>query len=154
MVIETYFTVPFQMGQVVVHTDGKGKVRHIGFDLDACCKEQPSTCRFGRDIERYFDGDKVAWDIEMDIGGLSEFQLAVYQTVAMIPYGSTLSYGEVAQDAGYPRGARAVGQAMSANRFPIIVPCHRVISKDMGIGGFSSGLDLKRYLLRLEGVEL
>lgn len=151
---ERYFTVPFEMGQVVVHNDGEGKVRSIGFDLDARFEAKPYTNRFGRDIERYFEGDEVLWDIELDLGGLSEFQLAVYRTVANIPYGSTLSYSEVAGKAGYPRGARAVGQVMSANRFPLIVPCHRVISKNMGIGGFSSGLGLKRYLLRLEGVDL
>lgn len=142
------------MGQVVVHTDGEGRVRHIGYDLDARYEERLSTSRLSSDIKKYFEGKQVSWKLEMDLEGLSEFQLRVYERVAMIPYGKTSSYGEVAAAAGCPRGARAVGQVMKTNRFPLIVPCHRVVSANMGIGGFSSGLDLKRFLLRLEGVDL
>ena len=71
-----------------------------------------------------------------------------------IPYGETVSYGQIALDVGSPGGGRAVGQAMGRNRFPLVIPCHRVIAGDGRIGGFSGGLDLKRFLLSLEGVHL
>jgi methylated-DNA-[protein]-cysteine S-methyltransferase len=90
----------------------------------------------------------------MDLGGVTEFTRRVYDRVALIPYGQTSTYGKIAVDVGCRGGGRAVGQAMAGNRFPLVIPCHRVISENRAIGGFSSGVDLKRYLLHLEGVDL
>jgi methylated-DNA-[protein]-cysteine S-methyltransferase len=70
---------------------------------------------------------------------------------AAIPYGGSLSYAEVAAEAGSPRGARAAGNALGANPIPIVIPCHRVLHSGGGIGGYGGGLDRKRYLLELEG---
>ena len=77
------------------------------------------------------------------------FQWLVYKAVANIPFGETRSYGEIAFAVGKPNGARAVGQALKKNQLPIIFPCHRVIGAG-GIGGFSSGLAVKKYLLEME----
>ncbi len=76
----------------------------------------------------------------------------VWQCTAEIPFGSTLSYGELAEKAGYPRAARAVGMAMQRNSIPILVPCHRVMGSNGNLTGFGGGLDVKRWLLEHEGV--
>ncbi len=154
MMSETYFTVPFEMGKVVVHTNTDGKVTAIKFDLEGLYDERQTDLKLGIDMSCYFRGQEVAWDLEMDLEGVTEFTRRVYERVARIPYGQTSTYGKIAVDVGCRGGARAVGQAMAGNRFPLVVPCHRVISENMALGGFSSGIDLKRYLLRLEGVDL
>ena len=91
-------------------------------------------------------------DIELDDENLTEFQRKVVDACRGLGFGETASYGELAARVGHPGAARAVGTVMSKNRFPIIVPCHRVLSSS-GIGGFSSprGLATKRDLLEIEG---
>ncbi|KPC65027.1 cysteine methyltransferase, partial [Streptomyces sp. NRRL WC-3753] len=69
-----------------------------------------------------------------------------------VPYGTVTGYGELARRSGRPGGAQAVGMAMGANPLPVVVPCHRVVESDGGLGGFSGGLETKRHLLALEGV--
>ncbi len=104
-------------------------------------------------VRRYFEGD-----FSMQIPPLAptgtRFQLRVWEVTRRIPPGCVLSYGEVALRAGNPRGARAVGGAMSANPVPLFVPCHRVIRGDGDLGGFGGGLPLKRALLGHEGYRL
>ena len=151
---ETYFTVPFKMGQVVVNLRADGSVTSIDFDLEGIYNEKRTASKLGTEMGLYFDGREVRWEIELDFAGVTDFNRRVYDRVAMIPYGQISTYGEIARDVGCSGGGRAVGQAMAGNRFPLVVPCHRVISRDRAIGGFSSGIDLKRYLLRLEGIVL
>ncbi|HII06013.1 MAG TPA: MGMT family protein [Methanotrichaceae archaeon] len=93
-------------------------------------------------------GEKVPWDL-LDLSGLTEFQKEVLRFVASIPPGETLTYGQVAERLGRPKAARAVGQALGANPFPLIIPCHRVVGSK-GLGGYSSGINLKRRLLDIE----
>jgi len=96
----------------------------------------------------WIEGEEVPWEI-LDLSSLTEFQKEVLKSVASIPPGETLTYGQVAERIGKPKAARAVGQAVGKNPFPLIIPCHRVVgSKDLG--GYSSGLDLKRRLLDIE----
>ena len=91
----------------------------------------------------------------LDGSTLTPFQQQVYECVAQVPYGEVLSYGEVAAQIGRPNAARAVGRAMGANPFPLIIPCHRVVSAS-GLGGFSGGcgVELKRHMLALEGIQI
>jgi O-6-methylguanine DNA methyltransferase len=77
------------------------------------------------------------------------FQMKVWKGITKIPFGKTLTYGEVAAMTGCPKGARAIGQAMGSNPFPLIFPCHRVVAAG-GLGGFAGGLELKKYLLNRE----
>ena len=93
-------------------------------------------------------------DIAIDTRGYTEFQSAVVEVCRRIPRGETATYGELAASAGRPRAARAVGTVMSQNRFPLVVPCHRVVASN-SLGGFSApeGLSLKRRLLRMEGAQ-
>ena len=79
------------------------------------------------------------------------FQLRVWQELRRIPRGQTISYGELARRVGNPKASRAVGQANAVNPIPLIIPCHRVIAADGSLGGYSSGPDRKRWLLRHEG---
>ena len=81
----------------------------------------------------------------------TEFQRAVWRELSKIPYGETISYGELARRVGRPKGPRAVGQANGKNPIAIIVPCHRVVASN-GLGGYGGGLAMKRALLALEGV--
>lgn len=78
------------------------------------------------------------------------FQIKVWKTLCTIPIGQTLSYGKLAKRIGMPKAARAVGNALGANPVPIFIPCHRVIASDGSLGGFSSGLDIKKLLLKKE----
>jgi methylated-DNA-[protein]-cysteine S-methyltransferase len=92
-------------------------------------------------------------DVRLDVERLTRFQLAVVERCRRIPAGRFLTYAELASEAGYPRAARAAGNVMAANRFPLIVPCHRVIGTGGSLGGYSgpAGLAMKRRLLAREG---
>lgn len=115
--------------------------------------------RLCQDMLRYLKGEKVdfSW-CEVDLSHLTEFEKNVLVQTRSIPYGHTITYGELAMGIGRPGAARAVGRALSKNPCPIIIPCHRVTSSK-GIGGFCGGKDteslsVKRKLLELEGVKL
>lgn len=103
-----------------------------------------------RQLAEYFAGERRAFDLALDPHG-TEFQRSVWQLLGAIPYGETVSYGELARRIGNPRASRAVGLANGSNPLPIVVPCHRVIGSDGSLTGFGGGLDAKRRLLALEG---
>ena len=104
-------------------------------------------------LGEYFSGTRREFTLPLDCGGSSNFQAAVLQACAPIPYGSVRSYGELASSVGSPKAARAVGMVMAGNPLPIIIPCHRVIGSDRKLRGYAapSGLEAKAWLLRLEG---
>lgn len=104
-------------------------------------------------LEAYFKGQRKAFTLDLDARG-TEFQKRVWQELVKIPYGQTLSYGELAARIGNPRACRAVGMANAKNPIPIIVPCHRVIGRDGSLTGFGGGLDIKARLLELERAHL
>lgn len=99
---------------------------------------------------RYFRGERLSLDVPLDLPERPVFWRRVWGIVAMIPYGETRSYGEVAREAGVASAARAVGGAMANNPVPIIIPCHRVVGSDGSLTGFGGGLDMKRRLLDME----
>lgn len=101
-------------------------------------------------LKRYFDGERVVFNDRLDLAGATAFQQAVWEATRAIPYGETRSYGWVAGQIDNPRACRAVGNALGRNRIPIIIPCHRVITGDGGLGGFGDDLPLKERLLELE----
>ena len=104
-----------------------------------------------RELSAYFAGVPTDFStLTLDPQG-TRFQLRVWQELRRIPWGRTISYGELARRAGNPKASRAVGQANAVNPIPLIIPCHRVIAAGGGLGGYSSGLDRKRWLLRHEG---
>lgn len=104
-----------------------------------------------RQLEEYFSGTRQNFDLPLNPSGTA-FQRRVWRALLDIPYGTALSYRELARRADCPKGYRAVGQANGKNPIPILIPCHRVIGADGTLGGYSAGLDRKRFLLELEGI--
>lgn len=101
-----------------------------------------------RELREYFAGQRFAFDFRREQGG-TPFQLRVWAELARIPYGATITYGELARRIGSPNACRAVGTANGRNALPIVVPCHRVVASN-GLGGFGGGLQTKRILLGIE----
>jgi methylated-DNA-[protein]-cysteine S-methyltransferase len=106
---------------------------------------------------RYFAGERTSFsDVVLDLAGCEPFERTIYAAARQIAWGTTASYGELARAAGAPDAARVVGRAMGRNPVPIVIPCHRVITADGRIGGFSApgGVDTKQRLHQLEGILL
>ncbi len=101
-------------------------------------------------LDEYFAGTRTSFELPLAPQGTT-FQLEVWQELARIPYGATISYAELAQRVGKPTATRAVGAANGRNPLPIVLPCHRVIGADGALTGFGGGLPVKQILLRLEG---
>ncbi len=100
-------------------------------------------------LKRYLKGDLKRFDCKLDLKG-TPFERKVWSALAKIPYGQTRSYKEIAQAIGHPKAFRAVGNANGQNSIPLIIPCHRVIESNGGLGGFGHGLKVKKQLLDLE----
>lgn len=104
-------------------------------------------------LRAYFAGERVSFeDVKLDLSWATPFQTGVADALQAIPYGETVTYGELAALAGHPNAQRAAGTFCARNRFPLFVPCHRVVAAD-GLGSYGSlGLAYKRRLLELEGM--
>ncbi len=109
---------------------------------------QKRTAKVSLDLEEYFRGERTEFSCDIDLSGLSDFTRRVLDETRKIKYGTTITYSELAHRVG-SKAVRAVGSALSRNPIPIIIPCHRVVSKN-GLGGYSSGVDVKKKLLELE----
>ncbi|HBI47774.1 MAG TPA: hypothetical protein DDX93_03530 [Smithella sp.] len=104
-------------------------------------------------IKAYFEGENIKFSLNLvDLSQCSKFQQSVLRAQHAIPRGRVSTYGLIAEHVGAPGGARAVGNVMAANPFPLIVPCHRAIRSDLSLGGFQSGAEMKRVLLTKEGI--
>ena len=103
-----------------------------------------------RQLKEYFNRQRKEFDLQLEIVG-TDFQKNVWNELKKIPYGETISYGELAIRMGDKNRMRAVAAANGANPIPIIIPCHRVIGADGSLTGYGSGLDVKQKLLELEG---
>ncbi len=104
-------------------------------------------------LQEYFAGTRSRFDLPFDVRGTA-FQKQVWEQLLAIPYGETRSYGDIARRLGKPAASRAVGAANGRNPLSIVVPCHRVIGTSGTLTGFAGGLDTKRVLLELEGIQL
>jgi methylated-DNA-[protein]-cysteine S-methyltransferase len=104
-------------------------------------------------LRSYFAGSRDSFaDVSLDLDGFTTFQHAVVAALRAVPWGEVVTYGELAALAGYPNAQRAAGSVCAHNRFPLVVPCHRVVAAS-GIGGYgASGVEVKRRLLGFEGV--
>lgn len=131
--------------------DGAVEAIVLGEERDAC-DEVFFLVEAEKEIMEYFAGERKSFSFPYRIHAKG-FQLACLTALLKVPYGKTISYAELSRKAGVPGGARAVGNAMNKNPLPILVPCHRVIRSDGGIGGFSTGIAMKRILLELEGIQ-
>ncbi len=125
----------------------KGSMRRDP-EPDWIFNEKPlATAR--QQLTEYFAGTRREFDLPVAFSG-TEFQVSVLEALQEIPYGETVSYGEIARRIGRPKAVRAVGAANGRNPIPIVVPCHRVIGSTGDLTGFGGGLDTKEALLRLE----
>lgn len=102
-------------------------------------------------LDAYFDGTPFPADLPLDVQG-APFQTAAWEAMRSIPQGQVITYAELAARAGSPRASRASGSACGANPVPLFVPCHRVVASNGVLGGFGGGLEMKKQLLRREGV--
>jgi len=100
-------------------------------------------------LKKYLKGDLKRFDCKMDLKGTS-FQKKVWTALSKIPYGQTRSYKEIGRAIGHPKAFRAVGNANGQNSIPLIIPCHRVIESNGGLGGFGHGVNVKKQLLDFE----
>jgi len=107
-----------------------------------------------RELDEYFHGRRRAFDVDVDVALLADFNRRVLGELARVPYGEVVTYGELAARAARPRAARAVGMVMNRNPLPILLPCHRVIGANGKLTGYAGGLERKETLLRLEGAIL
>ena len=103
------------------------------------------------EVNEYLDGIRQAFSVDIDWSVTRGFQLQVLKHAAKIPYGQVLSYAAMAEQLNKPGAARAVGTALAQNPIPIVIPCHRVIGSDHSLSGYLGGIDVKAYLLSLEG---
>ncbi|MDQ3759368.1 MAG: methylated-DNA--[protein]-cysteine S-methyltransferase [Actinomycetota bacterium] len=115
--------------------------------LEAPAKLDPAR----RELDQYFDGKRTEFDVPLDWRLTQGFRRDVLRHIARIPYGEVSTYKEIALAAGSPRAFRAAGSACGSNPLPVIVPCHRVLATGGGLGGYGGGLEMKSFLLKLEG---
>lgn len=145
------------LGPMHAAFDGRGKLRQLSFGgmdprktTPLAPKEQRESWRFLRmQLEAYWAGNLRTFTVPMDPVG-TEFQLRVWEELQRIPYGTTLSYQELANRLGDPNATRAVAAANGANPIAILIPCHRVIGSDGSLTGYAAGVDKKAFLLNLE----
>jgi methylated-DNA-[protein]-cysteine S-methyltransferase len=149
----TYFTIhPSPVGPLLMTTDGM-HLTGVLFDAPEPHVEwkrgHPVLDDAGRQLAEYFDGERRDFDLALAPTG-TDFQRSVWEALRGIPYGQTISYGELARRVGNPKASRAVGLANGRNPIVVIVPCHRVIGANGTLTGYGGGLDRKRLLLDLE----
>ena len=154
------------VGTLLAVVDERGAL--IALDFDGALEERELECRWtprggalrweparlvpvARALERYFARELREFELELAPEG-TPFQLCVWRELCRVPYGVTISYGELARRIDSPRAVRAVGSANGSNPIPIVIPCHRVIGADGTLTGYGGGLEKKQALLELEGV--
>jgi methylated-DNA-[protein]-cysteine S-methyltransferase len=157
--------VPSPFGDLLVAATDRGLVRlaYPNEDRDEALTElarlvsprileaSGRTDEIRRELEEYFEGRRRRFGFGVDYALTRGFTQRVLRATARIPFGSVSTYREVADRAGNERAYRAAGNALGSNPVPIVVPCHRVVHSGGGLGGYTGGLDRKRFLLSLEG---
>jgi methylated-DNA-[protein]-cysteine S-methyltransferase len=160
-----YASVDSPFGSLVVATTARGLVRlaYPDHDLDEVLEdlaarlsprvlESPGrTDEVRRELDEYFGGRRRRFEAPLDWALSHGFVRRVLRATARIPFGEVRTYRDVASRAGNDRAYRAAGNALGANPIPIVVPCHRVVHADGGLGGYTGGIERKEYLLELEG---
>ena len=160
-----YGSVDSPVGRLTVAATPRGLVRvsfphntqdqvveELAEDLSPRVLEAPERLDdVRRELDEYFEGKRRDFDLSLDWSLTRGFFRKVLRETARIGYGRVRTYSEVAKRAGSPRAVRATGNALGSNPIPVVVPCHRVVRTGGALGGYGGGLDVKEYLLRLEG---
>ncbi|MBN2654603.1 MAG: methylated-DNA--[protein]-cysteine S-methyltransferase [Nitrospirae bacterium] len=132
-------------------TAGQIVKQHYPDSLFSSCIE---VDELAAQISAYLSGEKIRFLLDnLRLDQCSAFQQQVLKTNFDIPYGRVSTYQRIAECIGRPKAVRATGSALARNPFPIVIPCHRVVSSDLNLGGYLGGLDMKRTLLELEGID-
>jgi methylated-DNA-[protein]-cysteine S-methyltransferase len=172
--IETisYTLVPSAFGPIGIawrEVDQEAKVWHVFLSdgtaraedrlaaayADSRFVSHPAIDRLAERIKRFLSGAEVTFDLSsVMLERCTAFQQRVLLAEYAIPRGQVSTYGRIAAHLDVPRGARAVGNALAQNPFPVVIPCHRAIRSDGTLGGYRGGLEMKRRLLQMEGVQV
>lgn len=154
MTIDRYtFTYVTLFGKMSISEDGEGRI--CGLYLPCCnlpCaidRETEVIAEAAGQLKEYLSGGRKKFDLPFVYEG-SDFQNSVWSRILEIPYGKTVTYGQIAEDVGSPGASRAVGTACGKNLIPIFIPCHRVIPSSGGTGSYAGGKTMKNKLLKLE----
>ncbi|MEV6549921.1 methylated-DNA--[protein]-cysteine S-methyltransferase [Streptomyces sp. NPDC051597] len=147
-------SVVFHAGEAVRDRALRALAARLGAEPSPARPDRPGPLAEPiRQLRAYFAGDLRTFALPLDWSLSSGFNRQVLRELeATVPYGTVVGYGDLADRVGQPRAAQAVGAAMGSNPLPVVVPCHRVVESDGGLGGFGGGLETKRRLLALEGV--
>jgi methylated-DNA-[protein]-cysteine S-methyltransferase len=162
-----YDIVESPVGQLLVATSDRGLLQ-ISYDSDPGHSLEriariagPRVLRAPaaievtrRELDEYFAGRRREFDLTVDLRGTTAFSSRVLTELALVPYGRTATYGELAARSGRPKAARAVGMIMNRNPIPIVLPCHRIVGSSGDLVGYGGGIEIKEQLLRLEGALL
>ena len=159
-----YSDIDTPMGKIWTATSGEGLIRlnlssaearfleELGRQVDVEPEYRPGKLDgLSAWLEDYFKGKRLSYGESFDLRGTG-FQKRVWREIYKVPYGKLTSYGLIARDMGKPSASRAVGNAVGQNPLSIVIPCHRVVWSNGGIGGFGGGLEMKRFLLNVEKV--
>lgn len=144
--------MPSPVGNLVIRLDAAGVLRRVDFDredMPLSSAETLANHSVIAQLEAFFSGQLQSFNLEFTLEG-TEFQRSVWQQIAPIPYGKTITYGDIAKAIGKPKSSRAVGAACGQNPISIIVPCHRVIGVANKLTGYGGGLERKAWLLEFE----
>jgi O-6-methylguanine DNA methyltransferase len=165
--MQTIYYISYQskVGTLHIASTDKGVVRidlpkHPKAEFMASLKKQSNGAEFVEsaaknkqiiaELDKYFDGKLERFSAKLDPHG-TEFQQQVWRELQKIPYGTTITYKQLAQRVGRPDGYQAVGRANGTNPIAIVIPCHRVIGSGNDLVGYGGGIKMKEYLLKLEG---
>lgn len=146
----SFCVIASPVGRLRIDADNTGICGVNRTEEALCSPEEPLLADCARQLAEYFSGARRVFDLPLHPVGTT-FRMKVWSELQQIPYGQTITYGELARRVGNARGARAVGGANHHNPISIIIPCHRVIGADGSLTGYGGGLDMKEALLRLEG---
>lgn len=148
-----YSSCKTSLGPVYI-CEERGNISHLGLGkkpaFTALERDTPLLCRAHAQLKEYLSGSRTSFELPLAPVG-TPFQQEVWAQLQQIPYGQTITYGELARRIGRPSAARAVGAACGRNPIAIIIPCHRVVGQSGGLTGYAWGKDLKAALLGLEG---
>lgn len=151
MLTDYFYAEPIGMWVAVEETGSIVKSVHF---LKIYTGKTRMTHPVSLDLLRYFNGETVDFSCyDIDLSGFTPFQQQVLTAAQSIRWGNSITYSQLASLIDRPKATRAVGTALGNNRVPVIIPCHRVVSKN-GIGGFSCGVEVKQRLLELESIEV
>ena len=157
-IMKSYNTIKTPMGDLMLVANTSDLIGlyfvgcdHISAELKQWKRDaqHPILRQANVQLQEYFTGKRTEFSLPLHVTG-TDFQERVWRQIALIPYGKTISYADLAHKAGKPKAVRAAGTNTGRNPLSIVIPCHRVIGKNGGITGYAGGLDKKRYLLELE----